>query len=95
MIIKIKGYLTFRDWLPEDDINLSDGEHSITDVLMFLTDEMDSRFAVEIFDPDKQALEQYVSVLLNGVHTTHLQAGLDTLIKDGDVLSFFPPIAGG
>jgi molybdopterin converting factor small subunit len=34
-------------------------------------------------------------ILVNGRHTSHLPDGLDTVLKDGDHVAIFPPMAGG
>ena len=34
-------------------------------------------------------------ILLNGIHMRHLSAGENTVLKDGDQVSIFPPLAGG
>jgi len=34
-------------------------------------------------------------ILVNGRHTSHLPDGLDTVLKDGDHVAIFPPVAGG
>jgi molybdopterin converting factor small subunit len=95
MIIKIKGYLTFRNWLPEQEIKLPDVNLSLLGTLSFLADNLDPDFANNVFDVDKLELKPHVSILLNGVHSTHLLDRMDTTIREGDTLSFFPPIAGG
>ena len=39
-------------------------------------------------------LKPYIIILINGRHIQHLE-GLASPIKHGDVISVFPPIAGG
>jgi len=36
-----------------------------------------------------------LAVLVNGRHTSHLADGLDTVLRDGDRVAIFPPVAGG
>lgn len=39
-------------------------------------------------------LRDYVKLLVNG-HNIQFLNGLDTVLKDGDVIAVFPPVAGG
>jgi len=48
----------------------------------------------EAFDEDGE-LREHTAVLLNGMHYRHLPDGLNSLLKDGDQIAIFPPIAGG
>ena len=34
-------------------------------------------------------------ILVNGRSTSHLADGLDTVLRDGDRVAIFPPVAGG
>jgi molybdopterin converting factor small subunit len=36
-----------------------------------------------------------LAILVNGRHTSHLADGLDTVLRDGDRVAIFPPVAGG
>ncbi len=36
-----------------------------------------------------------LAVLINGRHASHLPDGLDTMLRDGDQVAIFPPVAGG
>lgn len=47
----------------------------------------------EILDDDGRVLP-HVSVFVSGRDIRHKQ-GLDTLLQDGEILSLFPPVAGG
>jgi len=42
----------------------------------------------------KKELEKGVIILVNGKNIEHLEK-LDTKLKDGDVVSIFPPVGGG
>ncbi|AFK22619.1 MoaD family protein [Pyrococcus sp. ST04] len=42
----------------------------------------------------KEELEEGYMILINGHNIEHLQ-GLETPLKDGDVVSIFPPAGGG
>ena len=53
-----------------------------------------NRFGQVVFDVKSQKLTGRVSIFLNGCHLELLN-GLETNLKDGDVLTFVPPIKGG
>lgn len=47
-----------------------------------------------IFDPDTNELRLHIRVLLNGQNIDFLE-GLETKVKDRDVITVFPPAGGG
>ena len=52
------------------------------------------RFGELVFDSRTKKLSAKVAVFYNGQHL-ELANGLDTILKDGDVLTLLPPIEGG
>ena len=52
------------------------------------------RFGELVFDAKSKSLSAKVAVFYNGQHL-ELANGLDTTLKDGDVLTLLPPIEGG
>lgn len=52
------------------------------------------RFGELVFDARTQKLSSRVSIFCNG-RLLELANGLDTVLKDGDVLTLLPPIEGG
>lgn len=52
------------------------------------------RFGELVFDANTKRLSSKVAVFYNGQHL-ELANGLDTVLKDGDVLTLLPPIEGG
>ena len=51
-------------------------------------------FGTAIFDAKTQKMSGYVTIVLNDRLIESLN-GLDTFVKDGDVIKLFPVIAGG
>ena len=96
MKIKVKGYLTLKDLLPEQVIQIDDGiKFSLKDLLDQLTHKADRELEETIFDTGTRNVRREVAVLVNGSHYTHIPDGLDTLLQDEDEIAIFPPIAGG
>ncbi|MES0361913.1 MAG: MoaD family protein [Anaerolineales bacterium] len=96
MSIRVKGYLTFRDVIGEQSFSLTeDHARTLNQLLDWLSSELGKDFTDLIFDPQTNQLSQYVSVLVNGRHYSHLPDKLDTQLQEGDEVSIFPPLAGG
>ena len=91
--ITVQGYLTFKETVGKRQVSMPAG-NSLRDVLAFLRQESDGRFREEAFNEDGE-LREHTAVLLNGMHYRHLPDGLNSLLKDGDQIAIFPPIAGG
>jgi molybdopterin synthase sulfur carrier subunit len=93
MVIRVKGYLTFRKLVGERHIKVGEGGTARA-LLEQLEAEVGERFVVGGFDR-RGGRQPHVPVLINGRHCTHLPNGLDTELRDGDQVDIFPPIAGG
>jgi molybdopterin synthase sulfur carrier subunit len=79
MEIEVKLFATLRDYLPKGSDQFS------------CKVEMDSTDTVrDVLEKLKIPEEMPKIILVNGVHSN-----LDRVLKFGDVLSVFPPVAGG
>ncbi len=79
MEIEVKLFATLRDYLPEESSRFS------------CKMEIDSHTRVQdILSKLKMPEEMPKIILVNGIHGKK-----DQILKDGDVLSVFPPVAGG
>jgi len=47
-----------------------------------------------LIDPLTNSLQRSYRILINGIDVTSLN-GVDTKIREGDTILFFPPVAGG
>jgi len=91
--ITVQGYLTFKEPVGKRQVSMPAGS-SLAGALAFLRQDLGRSFREEAYNESGE-LKAHVAVLLNGVHYGHLQAGLDTILKDGDQVAIFPPIVGG
>lgn len=92
MEIDLRFFATFRDAVGEKErTHTFDDDATVGDVLATLEGEYDGLEGQLLADG---AIRQQLSVLKNGRDVTH-QEGTDTTLEDGDVVSVFPPVAGG
>ncbi|MHA1266352.1 MAG: MoaD family protein [Candidatus Helarchaeota archaeon] len=77
------------------DINLNlNGIVNLKDVLKTLAEKIGSKFHETVYNPATDTLSEKTTIIINGRHYTALD-GLETPIKSGDDISFFPPLGGG
>ncbi|MBU2609944.1 MAG: MoaD/ThiS family protein [Chloroflexi bacterium] len=82
MKIQVKGYLTYKKLLAKQPgLEMAPGS-TIQDLLDRLSLDSDQSKGIAL-------------VLVNGKHCRHLPDRLATLLKDGDEVAIFPPMAGG
>lgn len=79
MEVKVKLFATLRDYLPKN----CDGKSCQM--------EIDEKTTIEQIITQLKIPEKIPKIILvNGI-----QGSIDQTLKDGDVLSIFPPVAGG
>ena len=96
MIIKVKGYLTYRDVIGKQRYNLHN-DHPVIflDFIRELATEIGGELGAALFDKETGTVGLAVAIMLNGVHYNHLPDRLNTVLKDQDEIAVFPPGAGG
>lgn len=92
MRVRVRGYLTFRGLIGQREIALEDGA-TLRTLIARLAGAVDGAQAPIFAPPD--GLQPGVGLLINGRHHTHTPDGLDTVLRDGDEVAVFPPLAGG
>ncbi len=96
MIIKVKGYLTYRDLIGQREIELPDDiPVTFLGFVCHLADEISGEQGRALFDRQTGTVGPSVAIMLNGVHYNHLPGRLKTVLKDGDEIAVFPPGVGG
>jgi molybdopterin converting factor small subunit len=96
LIIKVKGYLTYRDVIGEREIEQLDNfPVTFLDFICELAAEIGGEHGLALFDEEAGTIGQSVAIMLNGIHYNHLPDRLDTVLKDQDEIALFPPGAGG
>jgi sulfur-carrier protein len=66
----------------------------LRDVLIGLSAHCKGDFSRAIYDASRDCMNEYVAVFVNSKEARALD-GLDTVLKDGDVITILPPMAGG
>ena len=94
MKIKVKGFLTFRETIGAQILDVGDAE-GITLRELLLKLPPDSGLGEALQRADGGQLGSGLVLLVNGLHHSHLPERLDTRLKDGDEVAIFPPLAGG
>ena len=96
MIIKVRGYLTYRDVIGKHEIEQPDDvQVTFLNFIRGLAAELGGEYGSALFDEETDTIGQSVAIMLNGVHYNHLPNRLDTVLKDQDEVAIFPPAAGG
>ena len=90
--VKIKLYATFRDkyGLKEFEVQ-SDG--TVKNIIKNAGKTLGENFIDEIYDSKKENFREDRIITINGRNVRDIKG--DIVLKDGDEIAIFPPIAGG
>ncbi|WIV68669.1 ubiquitin-like small modifier protein 1 [Natrialbaceae archaeon AArc-T1-2] len=92
MELELRFFATFREAVGRKELEREfDDDATVGDVLETLEGEYDGLEGQLIEDGE---IRPQLSVLKNGRDVAHME-GVATDLEDGDLLSVFPPIAGG
>ncbi|MFW9930577.1 MAG: MoaD/ThiS family protein, partial [Candidatus Thorarchaeota archaeon] len=92
--INIKFLSLLADYAGEEESYLEvDKNSSVKDIIKNLSLKYGKNFSNKILD-SQNVLNKYIILILNDVDIRSFN-GLDTIVKEGDVLTFLPVIAGG
>jgi sulfur-carrier protein len=67
---------------------------TIRDLLAMLSGHAGEDFSKAIYDVKSGKMNEYIAVFVNSKEVRAMD-GLDTKLKDGDVVTVLPPMAGG
>lgn len=77
----------------QDDITLKDSA-LLSELFDKLATDLGKPFSPEVYEPAKKEVKPTFMVLLNGIVIGQLD-GLNTKLKDGDVMVIMPLVTGG
>jgi molybdopterin converting factor small subunit len=96
MIIKVKGYLTYRDIIGYRELTQRDDiPITFLEFLRELAAEIGGEHGSALYDEQTSKIGRYVAIMLNGLHYNQLPEKLNTVLQDQDEIAIFPPGAGG
>lgn len=67
---------------------------TIAIILKTLSDRYGKSFTEYVYDPQTNSVKGFLQFFINGKSTSGL-SGLETQLRDGDVLAIVPPVGGG
>jgi molybdopterin synthase sulfur carrier subunit len=94
MKIQVKFFTTLREITGKkgEEIELS-STITIKELLTRLSKEYGTEFMNYLYD-EKGNIRSHIQILINGRGIDVFQ-GLETKLKEGDVIAIFPPVGGG
>ena len=96
MELKVRFFTNLREIVDkrEETLTFSEGEVTVNLVLKTLSKKYGEPFADYVYNSETGQPRSFLQFLVNGTSTQTLN-GLESVLKDGDVLAILPPIGGG
>ncbi len=97
MEVKVRFFTSLREIVDkrEETLTFPAGEKVTVDsVLGRLAQQYGKPFKEYVYDGETGQPKGFLQFLVNGTSTT-AQKGLETELRDGDVLAILPPVGGG
>jgi molybdopterin synthase sulfur carrier subunit len=97
VIVKVRFFTNLREIVNkrEEILTLPAGEKVTVDlVLKTLAEKYGKPFMEYVYNGKTEQPKNFLQFLVNGTSTSTLN-GLETELKDGDVLAILPPVGGG
>lgn len=92
-MITVKFFSLIRLLLKQNELILEGKDLSIREVLEKAQAEIPIKFLFKLLDREGQLLHGTI-IMINGKNVFHLDK-LDSMVKDNDIISLFPPGGGG
>jgi len=95
--VKVRFFTNLREIVNnrEETVTFANGERVTVDlVLKTLTQKYGKPFMEYVYNGKTGMPKNFLQFLINGTSTSTLN-GLETALKDGDVLTILPPVGGG
>ncbi|KPK89244.1 MAG: hypothetical protein AMJ94_12625 [Deltaproteobacteria bacterium SM23_61] len=96
MAVRIKPYFTLRRIMGNQQfMEIDSDSKTLEDLLENLITMYGPEFRAVVLDAETGGMNPNIQILVNGRSYRNLPHKLKTLLKSGDEISLFPPIAGG
>jgi MoaD family protein len=95
MRIQVKGFLNLREVIGDQPYRELAQGITVREFAGQLALELGDEFAHMVGGLEAGSDRLRIAILVNGRHCSHLPAGLDTELRDGDEVAIFPPAMGG
>ena len=92
-MVKIKFYSLIRMHLGINEVEVKADSITIYELILKTEKQIEKKFLDQLIDAEMQILPGTM-ILINGRNIFHLDK-LDSIVQDGDEISFFPPGGGG
>ena len=95
--IKVRFFTSLREIVNkrEETLCFAEGENVTVDlVLKTLSQRYGTSFTEYVYNKKTEQPKNFLQFLINGTATSTL-SGLETELKNGDVLAILPPVGGG
>jgi len=92
MGIRVRGYLTFKPLIGDRQVKTGEEGTTLREVLFRLDSDIGESIGNLVSGLGEGSQSRPVIILVNG---RQLPYGLETMLKDGDEVSIFPPMMGG
>ncbi len=97
MRVSVRFFTSLREIVGkrEETLSFSEGEKVTVElVLAELRKIYGKKFVDYVFEAETEHVKSFLQLLVNG-RSASTMGGLQTVLKDGDVLAFLPPVGGG
>ena len=91
--MQVKYFAYIRDYTKCKECN-EEYKSTLKELLHHLSSKYGNEFRNKALKNDGNDLGDEIIILVNGRHVAHL-AGIDTKLKESDIVQIFPVVAGG
>jgi len=93
--MKVKFYATFREMIGKKEIEVH-GVRTIRELIEYIAEKYSPEIKKQLLETPRVGENKPIDgmILVNGHNVLHLK-GLDTELKEDDVIHIFPPAGGG
>ncbi|HMK94269.1 MAG TPA: MoaD family protein [Candidatus Limnocylindrales bacterium] len=96
MEVKVRFFTSLREIVNkrEETVTFTSSRVTVDSVLEMLSQKYGRAFTEYVYDNKTGQPKGFLQFLINGNSTSMLK-GMETELKDGDVLAILPPVGGG